>query len=42
MPVTTPCQQKGVIVDIGGVHWLIVKQQERKVWSFAGYLQDGD
>jgi hypothetical protein len=25
---------------VGGQHWIIVKQQERKTWSFAGFYQD--
>jgi|HubBroStandDraft_6_1064221.scaffolds.fasta_scaffold4477458_1 hypothetical protein len=30
------------VVDkaIGGQHWVIVKQQECKAWSFAGFLQE--
>jgi hypothetical protein len=28
--------------EIGGQRWVIVKQQECKTWSFAGFLQDGD
>ena len=27
---------------IGGDYWVIVKQQERKEWFFAGYVQELD
>ena len=26
--------------QIGGEYWIIVKQQERKVWSFAEFVQE--
>jgi hypothetical protein len=26
--------------EIGGQRWVIVRQQERQAWSFAGFLQD--
>jgi hypothetical protein len=26
--------------QIGGEYWVIVKQQERKVWSFAEFVQE--